>query len=181
MLPVATPASAAASAAASPATAAAVTATSTATTTASAASPATSAALTRRPRFVHHHRPAHEVLAVQRCDGFLRFTIVGDFDEAEATRLPGEAIANQRHRFSLHARLGKLRCKVLFTRLERQVATIKFFHRQLLGLFPQRIVLRRLKRKDRSRGQSATAWLLEVKPTLQRLARILRFPAWGVN
>jgi hypothetical protein len=79
--------------AATPATIAA-TATAVTATTTGAATTAATRSFGLRPCFVHHHVPAPEVLTVERGNRAIRFFIVGNFDERETARLPGETIAN---------------------------------------------------------------------------------------
>jgi hypothetical protein len=91
---------------------------------ATTASPASTAAFPRRARFVDHDCTAQKILAVQRGDRFIRLSIVGDLDKAEASRLAGETISNQRHRIRLDTRIGKLRSQILLACLKRQVTYI---------------------------------------------------------
>jgi hypothetical protein len=68
--------------------------------TAPAAVPAPSAtaattAFSLRTRFIHHQCPAHEILAVERGNGFLGFGVIVYFREAEPARLASKAIAQQ--------------------------------------------------------------------------------------
>jgi hypothetical protein len=64
-------------------------------TSAPAAGPA---AFALRAGFVDNQRSAEKILAVERGDCFFRFLVVADFGEAEAARLPGEPVAEQRER-----------------------------------------------------------------------------------
>jgi drug/metabolite transporter (DMT)-like permease len=66
--------------------AAASTAAATSSTAISAAAPAaTTAALSLRPRFIHHQVSPAEILSVKRVYGLVGVFVVGNFDEGEAT------------------------------------------------------------------------------------------------
>jgi hypothetical protein len=64
--------------------------------TPSTAVTATAAAFTRT-RLVYDDVASHEILAVEGLDNAGRFFIVADFNESEATGLPGVAVRHQAH------------------------------------------------------------------------------------
>jgi hypothetical protein len=55
---------------------------------------ATTAAFAHGTRFVHYQRPAEKVLAIAVLHSAVRLFIVAELREAEATRVPGEFIAD---------------------------------------------------------------------------------------
>jgi hypothetical protein len=81
-----------------------------------------------RPGLVDHKCAAHELLAIERCDHFLRFSVVANFGESETARLTRKAVAKERQRIRLHPSFREQCLQLLFCCLERKIAHVQFLH-----------------------------------------------------
>jgi hypothetical protein len=72
-----------------------------------------------RTCFIYNQRAAQKILAVERFDGFVCFSVVANFSETETARLSGETIAQKRERIRLHPNFRKKRRYLFFRGLER--------------------------------------------------------------
>src|SRR5580704_2734358 len=106
-------------------TAASVTAAAATTTTWTARSAA--AGFRFRTCFIHFQIAAAYVFAVERCDGFRCFGVVGHFDETETTRAAGLAIGGDVHAGELAEGLEE-RAQILRGGLKAHVADKEILH-----------------------------------------------------
>jgi hypothetical protein len=97
--------------------------------TAAVAAPASAATTFARTRFIDDNVAAHQILTIERLHRASGLFVIGHFDETKAAKLPGGLISNQRDGGRGNARLREPVDQVLFGSLERQIAYIKFFHR----------------------------------------------------
>jgi hypothetical protein len=74
-----------------------------------------------RPRNVHRQRTALKFFVVELFDGFVRFILICEFDECEATGFAGHLVQHEVHRCD-DASLGKIILKIVFHGLVREVA-----------------------------------------------------------
>src|SRR5688500_16581526 len=68
-----------------------------------------------RPRFIHGQRASAHLVAVELRDRLLRIIVARHFDEGEAARAPGDAVAHDGDGLDL-ARLPEQRLEILFHR-----------------------------------------------------------------
>jgi hypothetical protein len=79
------------------------------------------------PGFIHIERASAQLLPVEGGDGAIGLGAVGHFDESEATRLAGIAVANQRN--ALDGAVGfEQRANGIFGRAEIQITDKDVFH-----------------------------------------------------
>src|SRR5262249_83648 len=78
-----------------------------------------------RAGFVDGEGAAAHFLAVQRVNGFFRFTAIAHFHETKAARTAGLAISDHRYAFDIAIR-SKERLQVRLSGAEREVADKKF-------------------------------------------------------
>ena len=90
-------------------------------------------ALSHRTRFVHHHRSSHELFVMARIDRLLGSRVVVCFDEAEASSLPGKAVAHDRHRIHIHACVCEEILDIRFVRTVREIPHKKLLHGALIS------------------------------------------------
>jgi hypothetical protein len=119
---------------ASASTTAAATATTTASTPAAvttATTAVTAAAATAfglRLGFVDDQIASAKILTIQASDGLLCVFVGGDFDESEAARLPGEAIADKRDSRRSDSNLREPFVELIFCGGKRKVTNVELLH-----------------------------------------------------
>jgi hypothetical protein len=116
--------------AASATTAATPSAATAAPTTVTSAAPAatTATTLSLGTRFIHDEVPPAKILTVQGVDSAVRVFIVGDFDECESARLPGETVADEIDARGSNTNLRKPLVELLFRRGKRKIPNIELLH-----------------------------------------------------
>jgi len=89
------------------------------------------AALARRhgTGFIHHDGSTHQVFAVASIDSALGGAVIADLHEAEASCLPGKAVAHDRHRIYRYACLREEILDIRLIRSIRQISYEKLLHR----------------------------------------------------
>jgi hypothetical protein len=98
-----------------------------ATTSATRSARAAAARFRFRARFVYFQIAATYVFAVERCDRFRRFGVVGHFDETETTRAAGLAIGGDVHAGELAERLEE-RAEIFRGGLKAHVTDEEILH-----------------------------------------------------